>query len=168
MVEYIYDRRTVNTTEVQFFTESRAKASNKERTTNMPEAYRLPYSCVIRKIMILLDPTFISSTVAQDGTLDDVIDEIIHDAVIDLQIGDGPHIYIPVVLAIANKPISIALQYTQATASDATYALAQLTGDGVEVEIDVPAGSMINFYIRKGSTTDWGLVTVVLVVERAT
>ena len=46
-----YSRKNLNSTEVQFFDQSRAEATNKERDTNMPKAYQLAKEFHVKKII---------------------------------------------------------------------------------------------------------------------
>jgi len=160
-----YDRKTVAATEVQFFTTTRAEATNKELDTNMERAYQFAEAQTIKKIIVVISPTLLSSTTARDTTVDDVITEILQNSVIQIQIGRGDIVYYPLHLALGTPPVTGDLEYTLATTADGSYAFLSASGNGLCVDIPVPALTDIKFYIKKATTTSWGRVTIIFITE---
>jgi len=165
-----YDRRTVTTVETQFFHESRGVHADKEIGTNMEKNLQFPVSFRINKIVVILPPTLLSSTTAKDTTLDDQIQILISEAILQIQIADGPVWYFPVVSALGSLNISGDVEYTLATAADGSYGLISIGAGngafGLDVDIPVPANTDFKFYLKTKTTPAFGVVTVLLYGER--
>jgi len=164
-----YDRRNVNATEVQFFHQSRAEATNKEITTNMVKAKQFIKDTTIKKIAVVLSPTLISSATARDGTLDDQIKILLEEAIVDLQVADGDHHYIPLCSALAPVHVNGFGSYTLATAGDGTYAMASIGAGnghwGIDVNIRVPKDTDLAVFVKTASVPAFGTTTMLLYVE---
>lgn len=161
-----YSRKNLNATEVQFFDESRAEATNKERETNMPKKYQLDKDFHVRKIIVQTPPKLVASTTQKDDTLDDNVRILLEEAIIEFQIGDGPIWYFPVALALGGPEINVALQYTQGTAADGTFGFLHANGTGgLDVDFMIPANTDIKVYIKTTSTPSINPVTIYLVGE---
>ena len=169
-MKYIwYDRRTVDSTEEQFFHESRGKHTDAELGTNMEKDLQFPRDVHITKIAVRLQVDDIASTTQKDlDKLDDYA-TFLETAIMQIQVGDGPIMYFPLAPALVGVGFAGALQYTQATAADGTCGvgtLANLNGSfGIDVDITVPANTDFKFYIKQGSATDVGKVEVLLFEE---
>ena len=161
-----YDRENLNSTEVQFFINSRAEAANKERDTNLPKKYQVDKDFHLTRIIVQTPMQLVSSTTAKDATLDDNARILLEEAAIDLQIGEGPHYYFPVALALGGPEVNVSLAYTLGTAADGSYGVLAINGgNGLPVDIKIPADTDIHFYIRTNSTPAINPVTVFLVGE---
>jgi len=162
-----YDRRTVDATIIQFFTESSAEHTWKEIGTNMIKPRQFPVQQVIKGIIIERAPTLLSSTTARDGALDDEIKRIIEDMIVEFLVTGQVPIRIPLSMALSSTQVTGALQYALATAADGSYAYMNLGKPGivagVEVEWTVPANTDFEFYIKSRTTPALGVVTVVLI-----
>ena len=160
-----YDRRNLNSTEVQFFTQSRAEATNKEVTTNMEKAYKFPKRFRVKKIVVQAPLKLVSSTTQKDTSLDDNLRILLEEAVLTFQVGDGPIRYFPVALCLGGPEITGALQYTQATAADGSYGFLNANNGGLDVDIEIPPETDIKVYIKTATTPSINPVTVYLVGE---
>jgi len=170
MPPYVYySRKNLNAVEVQFFDQSRAEATNKERDTNMEKAFEVLTDFKIKKIMVTVPPKLVSTTTAKDTTLDDNIVIPLNEAVIQLQIGDGPIKYYPVALCLGGPKAEVGLHYTLASAADSSYAFLHLSNGpgygGLDVDIDWPAGVELKLYIKTTSTPAINPVTIYLIGE---
>jgi len=169
MVKYYYDRRDLTTTEVQFFHESRIKRPNKEFDSNMVADGMWPFDITIKKIIICLSPTLLSSTTAKDTTIDDEIVRLLQDMILEIQVGDQPVLYFPFGLTLPNGVVSGDLEYTLATAADGSYGFLDIKNisgvAGLEVEISVPANTPLKFFVKSLTTPALGKSTAILVVE---
>jgi len=171
MPPYIfYDRRTVNTTEVQFFHESRGKRTNKELDTNMEKDMQFPFDFTIKKIIIIPEPQIVSTDTAKDtGKLDELA-TFLKTAIIQIQVADGPVRYYPLAPALSAIKVTGSGHYTLATAADGTLLLASISGpwdgQGLEVDITVPRDTDFKFFIKQLSATDVGALQVYLIGER--
>jgi len=164
-----YDRRTVNATEVQFFHESRTERPNKELDTNMPMAAKWAKAIKIKRILLVQELNVISSATARDVAKLDDLATFLKTAVIQIQVGDGIIRYLPAVAALASIKAVGAIAYTLATAADGTAGFGSISGpldgQGLEIEIDVPADTLFNFFIKQSAATNIGDLQVLLVVE---
>jgi len=161
-----YSRKNLNAIEIQFFDESRAEAANKERDTNMPKAYQLDKDFTVKKILITTPVKLVSTTTARDTTLDDNARILLDEACLQIQVGDGPIEYYPVVLALGGPKIDVSLAYTLAAAADGSYAVLGVDGgEGLEVDIAIPANTDIKVFIKTTSTPAINPVTVMLIGE---
>jgi len=170
MPPYVYySRKNLNATEIQFFNESRAEATNKERDTNLERAYEVLADFKIKKIMVTVPPKLVSSTTQRDTTLDDNIAIPLNEAVIQLQIGDGPIKYYPLALCLGGPKAEAAVAYSQATAADGSYGFLHLSNGpgfgGLDVDIDWPAGVELKLYVKTTSTPAINPVTIYLIGE---
>jgi len=170
MPPYVYySRKNLNATEIQFFNQSRAEATNKERETNLEKAFEVLEDFTIRKILVTVPPKLLSSTTQKDTTLDDNIRIPLDEAVIQIQVGDGPIKYYPVALCLGGPKAEAALQYTQGTAADGSYGFLHLSNGpgfgGLEVEIAWPAGVELKLYVKTTSTPAINPVTIYLIGE---
>jgi len=171
MPPYVYyDRRSVTTTEQQFFHESRGVHADKEIGTNMEKNLQFPVDITIKKIGLVLPPKLLSTTTARDTTLDDQVQIFLNEAVLEIQVGDGPIQYFPVLACLVNVNINIFGHYTLATAADGSYALINVGAGngkfGLDVEIAVPANTDFKFYLKTKTTPAFGTVTALLFVEK--
>jgi len=171
MVKYIYyDRRIVNATQVQFFHESRAKATNKEFDTNMPKDLQFDVDTVIHKIFIVPEDFVIASTTPADSGLLDELETFLKTAIIEIQVGNGPVLYLPAAAALSGIKSAGGVHYTQATAANATLAIASISGPldtaGLELGLTVPANTDFKFFIKQATAVNIGLVQVYLLAER--
>jgi len=164
-----YDRRGVAATEVQYFHESRTKRPNKELDTNMPMDGKWPKAVKIKRILLVQEYQVISSTTARDSGKLDELATFLKSAIVQIQVGDGPISYLPAIAALASPKLTGAAAYTLATAADGTLAFGSISGpldgSGIEVEIDVPADTLFNFYIKQLAATNIGDLQVLLMVE---
>jgi len=168
MPRYVYyDRRTVNTKETQFFHESRNKHADKEIGTNMEQDGQFPVNIVIKKISVLLPMQLVSSVTAKDSTIDDQVKILLEEAIIQMQVGTGPVYYLPVASALAKVDVKGDLEYTLTTAADGSYSILHLTGEGLEIDVPVPADTLFKFFIKTKTTPNMGKVTTMLDVETA-
>jgi len=172
MPPYIYySRKNLNATEIQFFNQSRAEAPNKEIDTNLEKAYEVLRDFTIRKILVTVPAKLVSSTVAKDTALDDNVRIPLDEAVIQIQVGDGPIKYYPVSLALGGPKVEGALSYTLATAADGSYGILAASNGagfgGLDVEISWPVGQTMKLYIKTTSTPSINPVTVFLIGEEA-
>jgi len=169
MVKYYYDRRDLTAKEVQFFHESRIKRPNKEFDTNMVADGTWPVNIRIKKILICLSPTLLSSTTARDTAIDDEIVRLLQDMILEIQVGDQPVLYFPFALALPNGVVSGDLEYTLATAADGSYGFLDIKNvsgvAGLEVDILVPANTPLKFFVKSLTTPALGKATAILVVE---
>jgi len=169
MVKYYYDRRNFTASEVQFFHESRIKRPNKEYDTNMVADGTWPVNIRIKKILICLSPTSLSSATARDAAIDDEIVRLLQDMILELQVGDQPVQYFPFALALPNGIVSGDLEYTLATAADGSYGFLDIKNisgvAGLEVDIPVPANTPLKFFVKSLTTPALGKATAILVVE---
>jgi len=170
MPPYVYySRKNLNAVEVQFFNESRAEATNKERDTNLEKAFEVLEDFTIRKILVTVPPKLLSSVTAKDTTLDDNIVIPLNEAVIQIQVGDGPIKYYPVALCLGGPKAEAALAYTLTTAADGSYGFLHLSNGpgygGLDVEIVWPAGVELKLYVKTTSTPAINPVTIYLVGE---
>jgi len=172
MPPYVYySRKNLNATEVQFFDKSRAEAPNKEVDTNLEKALEVLKDFTIRKILITVPPKLVSSTTARDTTLDDNVVIPLNEAVVQIQVGDGPIKYYPVALCLGGPKAESALHYTLATAADGSYGFLHLSNGagfgGLDVEISWPVGTALKLYIKTVTTPAINPVTVYLIGEEA-
>jgi len=169
MVEYYYDRRDITAKEVQFFHESRIKRPNKEFDSNMPMDGMWPKDITIKRIIICLSPTLLSSTTARDTAIDDEIVRLLQDMILEVQVGDQPVLYFPLALALPNGIVSGDLEYTLATAADGSYGFLDIKNisgvAGLEVNIPIPASTPLKFFVKSLTTPALGRATAILVVE---
>jgi len=170
MPPYVYySRKNLNATEIQFFNESRAEATNKEIDTNLEVAYKVLKDFTIKKILVTVPPKLVSTTTAKDTTLDDNIVIPLNEAVIQIQVGDGPIKYYPVSLCLGGPKVDSSLHYTLATAADGSYGFLHLSNGagfgGLDVEISWPAGVELKLYIKTVTTPAINPVTVYLIGE---
>jgi len=172
MPPYVYySRKNLNATEVQFFDKSRAEAPNKEIDTNLEKALEVLRDFTIRKILITVPPMLVSSATARDTALDDNVVIPLNEAVIQIQVGDGPIKYYPVALCLGGPKAEAALAYTLTTAADGSYGFLHLSNGagvgGLNVEISWPVGTTLKFYIKTVTTPAINPVTVYLIGEEA-
>jgi len=172
MPPYVYySRKNLNAVEVQFFDQSRAEAANKERETNLEKAFEVLRNFRIKKILVTVPPVLVTSTTQRDTTLDDSIVIPLNEAVIQLQVGDGPIKYYPVALCLGGPKADAALHYTQATAADGSYGFLHLSDGagpgGLNVDISWPVGQQLKLYIKTTSVPAINPVTVYLIGEEA-
>jgi len=171
MPPYVYyDRRTVSSTETQFFHESRTKHPDKEIGTNMEKDSQFPEDVRITRIAVVLPPQILSSTTAKDTSILDQIKILLNEAIMQIQVGRGDIYYLPVVAALANPNVVADLEYTLGTAADGSYAFANVSAGnghfGLDVDIPVPANTDFKFFLKTKTTPSFGTVTVLLFVER--
>jgi len=172
MPPYVYySRKNLNAVEVQFFDQSRAEAANKEIDTNLEKAFEVLKDFTIKKILITVPPKLVSSTTQRDTALDDNVVIPLNEAVIQVQVGDGPIQYYPVALCLGGPKAEAALAYTQATAADGSYGFMHLSNGagfgGLDVEISWPAGVELKFFIKTVSVPAINPVTVYLIGEHS-
>jgi len=172
MPPYVYySRKNLNATEIQFFNQGRAEATNKEIDTNMEKALEVLKDFVIRKILVTVPPMLVFSTVARDPALDDNIVIPLTEAVIQIQVGDGPIKYYPLALCLGGPKADAALHYTLATAADGSYGFLHLSNGagpgGLQVEISWPAGQQLKLYVKSTTTPARNHVTIYLIGEEA-
>jgi len=172
MPPYVYySRKNLNAVEVQFFDQSRAEAANKERETNLEKAFEVLRNFRIKKILVTVPPFLMSSTTQRDTWLDDAIVIPLNEAVIQIQVGDGPIKYYPVALCLGGPKAECALQYTQATAADGSYGFLHISNGagpgGLDVAIDWPAGVQLKLYVKTTTTPSINPLTVYLIGEEA-
>jgi len=172
MPPYVYySRKNLNATEVQFFNQSRAEATNKEIDTNLEKAYEVLKDFTIKKILVTVPPKLLSSTTAKDTTLDDNIVIPLNEAVMQIQVGDGPIQYYPVALMLGGPKAEAALHYTLASVADGSYGFMHLSNGagfgGLDVLISWPAGVELKLYIKTVTTPAINPVTVYLIGEHS-
>jgi len=165
-----YDRRSVTTVETQFFHESRGVHADKEIGTNMEKNLQFPVPFTIKKICIILPPTLLSSATARDTALFNQINIFLNEAIMQIQVGEQPILYLPACAALANFGVLGDVEYSLATAADGSYGIASLLPPngqfGLDIEIPVPADTDFKFYLKTKSTPAFGTVTVLLYGER--
>jgi len=163
-----YDRRDLTATETQFFHESRTKVADKEIQTNMELDAQFPSDFHIKKILVIIPPTLLSSTTQKDATLDDQLQILLKEGVIEIQVGTGQVEYYPLALALGGPDVRADLEYTQGTAADGSYAFLSVgKGVGLDVDIPVPARTDFKFFIKTKSTPSISGVGVYLIGEKA-
>ena len=164
-----YDRKDVSDTEVQFFDVSRTKATRKEFDTNMELDSKFSKKVTIKKITAQLNPFLLSSTISADASVDDEIVRMLNDMIIQLQIGDMSVKYYPFIEALGGIVVQGDLEYTQGTASDASYSVLSINRadgkSGLDVNEEVNTDETIKFFVKSASTPALGTVTMVLEVE---
>ena len=169
--EYFYDKRDLSGTETQFFHESRIERTNKEIDTNMERAGEFIKDFTIKRIIVDLPTTVISSSTAKDTDIIDEIVTLLKEGVIELQVGDGDVKYFPLSRALGNNILNGSLMYTLGTSADGSYGLASAgagNGEcGLEVDIVVPKGQMLKFFIKTATSVSLSDVKVILEGEMA-
>lgn len=165
-IYYYYDTRDINGVETQFFHESRTKVADKEFQTNMELDAQFARPFRLRKILVFIPPVLTKTDTSGDATVDDNIQTLAKEGVIELQIGTGRVYYFPVALALVSIKLKGDIEFAQGTAADASYALLTIDkGEGLDVEIDIPAREDFKFFIRTKTSITISGVKVVLVGE---
>jgi len=145
------------------------KRPNKEYDSNMPADGTFPVDIRIKRILLCVSPSLVSSATARDAAVDDEIVRILQDMVLEIQVGDEPVLYYPLALALPNGVVTGSLAYTLATAADGSYAyldIKNVSGDnGLSVDIAVPANTPLKFIVKSLTTPALGKATAILITE---
>lgn len=168
MATYIwYDRRAVASEEVQFFHESRVKHADKEFGTNMELDGMFPRDVAVSRIVVRFEPQVLYAGTAGDTGKLDEIKTFLRSAVLVLQVGTGPMMFIPLNDAIGTVGINGFGQYSLATAADRTLISAtvnKLGGEeGLKIAFTIPANTLFKCFLKqKAPAVDIGTVEICL------
>jgi len=167
---YIYDTKNLDKNDVVFFDVARVDAPNGEVDTNMPRSKQLDFPMKVKKILVLVPPQVKASATAKDTAVLDSIKNLI-DGVIVIQVGDRPHLYLPLFPALCGVKAEGDVEYTLGTNADGSYAVASIGKhageEGLPVDFDIPASTSIDFHLKFTAAPNIERVKVVLVGEKA-